>query len=257
MNSYEKDAYIEMNAWKKNMRRSPSVLNRISKGLQNRVNKIIPDKVHKVISNAIKQMTRVVLTGSRITTAKPLKPTDLKTRELEVKKKIKIYRNTATVEGALTGAGGILLGLADFPLWLTVKMKMLFEISALYGRNVNDFRERLYILYIFQLAFSSQANRKKTFQILEHWNDSHLSIPTSVDEFDWKTFQQEYRDYIDLAKLLQLVPGIGAAVGAYVNHKHTDRLGTYAMQAYRMRLDQKDNLHWIANHVVAKNIISK
>jgi hypothetical protein len=237
MNAYEKDAYLDLMVWKKKMRRSPSLVNRMSKGLQDKVNKIIPEKVHAVISKAIQHMTRAVLTGSRFTTRKPLVEADLKTRELEIKKKIKVYRNTATAEGAITGAGGILLGLADFPLWLTVKMKMLFEIAALYGRNVNDFRERLYILYIFQLTFSSQANRKKTFALMEHWNNSG-EIPASINEFDWRTFQQEYRDYIDLAKLLQLVPGIGAAVGAYVNHKHTDRLGTFAMQAYRMRMEK-------------------
>lgn len=237
MNAYEKDAYLDLTAWKKKMRRSPSLFNRMSKGLQNKVNRIIPEKVHAVISKAIKQMTRLVLTGSRFTTPKPLLQADLKTRELEIQKKIKVYRNTATAEGAITGAGGLLLGLADFPLWLTVKMKMLFEIAALYGRNVNDFRERLYILYIFQLAFSSQANRRKTFEVMENWNESD-AIPASVNQFDWQTFQQEYRDYIDLAKLFQLVPGIGAAVGAYVNHKHTDRLGVYAMQAYRMRMEK-------------------
>ena len=34
-----------------------------------------------------------------------------------------------------------------------------------------------------------------------------------LDEFDWRKFQQEYRDYIDLAKLAQLIPVIGAPVG--------------------------------------------
>jgi hypothetical protein len=46
---------------------------------------------------------------------------------------------------------------------------------------------------------------------------------------------REYRDTIDVAKLFQLVPGIGAPVGAYVNHRFTYRLGTTAMNAYRMR----------------------
>ncbi len=60
-------------------------------------------------------------------------------------------------------------------------------------------------------------------------------LPATMKEFDWRNFQQEYRDYIDLAKLLQLVPGIGAVVGAYVNHRLTGKLGKFAMQAYRMR----------------------
>ena len=56
-----------------------------------------------------------------------------------------------------------------------------------------------------------------------------------MNKFDWRSFQQEYRDFIDIAKLLQLIPGVGAAVGAYVNHKYTQKLGQTAINAYRLR----------------------
>jgi hypothetical protein len=56
-----------------------------------------------------------------------------------------------------------------------------------------------------------------------------------MDEFDWRTFQLEYRDNIDLAKLFQLVPGVGALVGFYVNHRLTYKLGVNAMNCYRIR----------------------
>jgi hypothetical protein len=70
---------------------------------------------------------------------------------------------------------------------------------------------------------------------LERWKDDVFLLPADIHQFDWRSFQQEYRDYIDIAKLLQLVPGIGAVVGAYVNHRLTEKLGQYAMNAYRMR----------------------
>jgi uncharacterized protein (DUF697 family) len=200
------------------------------------VNKIIPEKIHQVFTTTIEQMVRGVLAGSGFINPKPLHAVDLMTRELEAQHKIKVYRTTAMTEGAITGAGGILLGLADFPLWLTVKIKMLFELAAVYGYDVNDFKERLYILHIFQLTFSSQKGRQKTYAIMEGWDDYSTTLPATMKEFDWRNFQQEYRDYIDLAKLLQLVPGIGAVVGAYVNHRLTETLGRNAMQAYRMRM---------------------
>ena len=112
---------------------------------------------------------------------------------------------------------------------------MLFDIAALYGYDVKDYKERVYILHIFQLTFSSQQYRRKIFTQLKNWDTSKGELPESIKDFDWRNFQQEYRDYIDLAKLLQLIPGIGAAVGAYVNHRLTRRLGLNAMQAYRMR----------------------
>ena len=61
------------------------------------------------------------------------------------------------------------------------------------------------------------------------------SKPASIDEFDWRTFQQQYRDYIDLAKLAQLVPIIGAPVGAVVNYRLVRKRGDTAINAYRMR----------------------
>jgi hypothetical protein len=109
---------------------------------------------------------------------------------------------------------------------------MLLEIAAAYGHDVKDPGERIFILHIFQLAFSSQQHRNVVYQIILKWiNDTEVRS----EQPDWRKFQQEYRDYIDLAKLIQLIPGIGAVVGAYVNHKLTQQLGDTAMNAYRVR----------------------
>ena len=67
------------------------------------------------------------------------------------------------------------------------------------------------------------------------WEEKSKALPENINQFDWRSFQQEYRDYIDLAKLAQLVPVIGAPVGAVVNYKLIKKLGITAMNAYRMR----------------------
>lgn len=139
------------------------------------------------------------------------------------------------VEGAGTGAGGILLGLADFPLLLSIKMKFLFEAAAIYGFNTKEFEERLFILHIFQLAFSSDDIRRGTLAEIENWDARKQELV----EMDWRKFQQEYRDYIDLVKMFQLVPGIGAFVGAYANNNLLKHLGETAMNAYRLRIITK------------------
>jgi hypothetical protein len=56
---------------------------------------------------------------------------------------------------------------------------------------------------------------------------------------EWREFQQEYRDYIDFAKMLQLLPGIGAVAGAYANYNLLDQLGETARNAYRLRFIKK------------------
>jgi hypothetical protein len=235
MTEYEEKALEEMAVWQQKIKHSPVLFGGIPKKIQNRINRMIPEKVHVAFTTAIKQMTRAVIFGSGFTTATPLYDVTLEEREQKVKQRIKIYKNTAATEGAITGAGGILLGLADFPLWLTLKMKLLHEIAALYGYDVKEYKERLYLLYIFQLTFSSHGERRKVLELLEDWSQHEHKLPQNINEFDWRTFQLEYRDYIDLAKLLQLVPLIGAPVGAYVNHRLTKKLGITAMNAFRLR----------------------
>lgn len=233
---YEKTAAQELKAWKKSVQRKQPLLGMLARQLQTRINRVIPEKVHEAITTAIKQMTRAVFAGAEFTTPKVLESGSLKEREEKVNSRIKFYSRTAAAEGAVTGAGGILLGLADFPLWLTVKMKMLFEIAGLYGYDVKDFRERIYLLFIFELTFSKQGRRREIYAILKDWENYAKDLPDDINKFDWRTFQQEYRDYIDLAKLLQLVPGIGAPIGAVVNLRLTNKLGSMAKNAYRLRL---------------------
>lgn len=248
---YEDTVSGELKAWKKRMSRRPSFTNRLAKKLQTKINSVIPEKVHRAITVAIKQMTRAVSLGAEFTAPKPLLKQSFQEREDKVRQRITFYSRTAAAEGAITGAGGILLGLADFPIWLALKMKMLFEIAALYGRDVSNYKERIYLLYIFELTFSSQIHRNKIFSILENWAEYEPTLPEDINQFDWRSFQQEYRDYIDIAKLLQLVPGIGAAVGAYVNHRLTQKLGNITMNAYRMRwLEDQKKLQ--ANQLVGR-----
>ncbi|MFN2439106.1 MAG: EcsC family protein, partial [Chitinophagaceae bacterium] len=113
----------------------------------------------------------------------------------------------------------------------------------LYGYSVKDYKERIYILHIFQLAFSSQQHRKQVYLQMVDWELKKQKLPDDINEFDWRALQQEYRDYIDLAKMAQLIPGIGAVVGYVVNFRLLKKLGLTAMNAYRMRrFEEKTNL---------------
>ena len=240
---YEQVALYELKAWQKKMVRSPSIANRFSKAVQEKMNALIPEKVHKAVTTAIKAMVQGVLFGSKYVTAKPHLFESLEAQEEAVQKRITIYKHTASAEGGITGAGGFLLGLAEFPVLIGIKIKMLFDVAALYGFDVKDYRERVYILHIFQLAFSSQAHRRQVYAAMQDWDLKKEELPQEVDAFDWRSFQQEYRDYIDLAKMAQLIPGIGAVVGIVVNNRLLHKLGTYAMNAYRMRLfAQKESI---------------
>ncbi|KAA3437012.1 EcsC family protein [Rufibacter hautae] len=244
--AYEEKVLQELREWQQQMQRDPTLLNHLARGMQQKLNSYIPEKVHQAITAAIKQMIRAVLFGARHTTGNAFAHATLELQEGVVRDRIDFYKKTAAAEGGITGAGGILLGLADFPLLMGIKLKMLFDIAALYGHSVEDYRERIYLLHIFQLAFSGQQQRREVYLQMLDWETQKLHLPEDIHQFDWRTFQQEYRDYIDLAKMAQLIPIIGAPVGAVVNYKLLQKLGTTAMNAYRMRWKEQSTLNLLS-----------
>ncbi|MHC0036791.1 EcsC family protein [Pseudoneobacillus sp. C159] len=233
MKDYEQKVFDELMVWKHEIMKKPSILDRVSKQASKKVNEMIPEKVHTALTEAMKGMVHATLTGSNFTTKKTQGVgLTLFEKDERLREKLNTYRRTATIEGAGTGAAGFLVGLADFPLFLTIKMKFLFEVASIYGFDTREYQERLFLLYVFQLAFSKDEAKKNTFDIIEQWEQQR----NQMNELDWRTFQQEYRDYIDLVKLLQMVPGLGAIVGAFANYRLTEHLGETAMNAYRLRI---------------------
>ncbi|PFZ79706.1 ABC transporter-associated protein EcsC [Bacillus toyonensis] len=231
MITYEEKVIKELEQWKATFMKDSSMMTRFSKKVQTKVQQLIPAKVQKVLTETIRMMVQTISAGSNFIKPKLKETTwSLQRRDDEVHKKMDEYKKIAAAEGAGTGAGGILLGLADFPLLLGIKIKFLFDAATLYGFDTSNKEERLFILHVFQLAFSSDDHRKEIWKAIETWDTEE------ENHMDWEKFQTEYRDYIDLAKMLQLVPIIGAPVGAYANYQLLQRLGEVTMNCYRMRL---------------------
>lgn len=237
---YEEKARLELLRWERKLLKEGFFGKQYAKAIQSKINDRIPEKIHQIFTTSIKNMVYATLVGSEYTSKTiPLENVCLQERERRLQEKIKLYKKTAAVEGAGTGAGGIFLGMVDFPLLLSIKMKFLFEAASLYGYDVKDYRERLFILYLFQLAFSSDQKKKEVYEKVKQWEDVKAQLPDKnvyLEEIDWKSFQLEYRDHIDLVKLLQLIPGFGAIVGALANYHFLEVLGETAKNGYRSRV---------------------
>lgn len=70
--AYGDQARVELAAWLVRMAKGPSLLDRASRGVQGRINRAIPEKVHGAVTAVIEKMTRAIVAGSDLTTAKPL-----------------------------------------------------------------------------------------------------------------------------------------------------------------------------------------
>lgn len=71
------------------------------------------------------------------------------------------YKKIAAAEGAGTGAGGILLGLADFPLLLSIKIKFLFDAATIYGFDTSKEEERLLFFMSSNLLFQAMTTAER------------------------------------------------------------------------------------------------
>jgi len=233
---YAKQVQIELAFWQHRMTKPEPKYSVWAKRVQTRLNNMIPEKAHQAITFAIEKMVKGVLFGAQYTVPPNKEDRSFQLQEAYAKRLVETYKKAASVEGAVTGAGGILMGIADFPALLAIKMKLLFDLAATYGFDVKQYKERLFLLTVFQLAFSSHQHRAEVYERVVNWVAYAENLPDDVDHFDWRTFQLEYRDYIDLAKMAQLIPVIGAVVGAVVNYRLTEQLGTTAINACRMRL---------------------
>ena len=225
-------------AWRARRLTRPGLWGKATRGAQDRINRIIPERVHAIVTAGVEAMTKGILFGSDLIQTRPVADGSLAAREQRARAAIRTYRNPAGVEGGVAGAGGFVLAAADFPALMAIKVRMLGDVVGAYGWGGDTVRERLFLLHIFHLAFASAKRRPEALAELERWI-AGVDQPEAITEYDWRRFQIEYRDYIDLAKLAQLIPVVGAPIGAMVNWRLVDRLGETAMMACRMR--------WLAN----------
>lgn len=224
----------ELEAWRARVLKRPGLWDKASRAAQDSINRAIPERVHAVVTSGVEAMTKGILTGSEVLRARPPAGGSLAAREAKAQAIIRACRNAASVEGGVAGAGGFLLAAADFPALMAIKVRMLADIVAVYGWGGGAAAERLFLLHIFHLAFASAKRRPEALKALEDWI-AGMNQPDGVADYDWRRFQQEYRDYIDLAKMAQLIPVVGAPIGTVVNWRLVERLGETAVMACRLR----------------------
>ncbi len=230
--SYERKVMQDLAIWEKKLLAKPSRMERMSKNAQNFISAKLPKKIKDAFRLSVKGMVEGVLAGSSYVPKKEYGHDTLAEMDEAAERTLEAYRRTAVVEGAGTGFGGGVIALADFPLLLSIKVNYLYALSRIYGYNPKELSERIFILLVFQLAFSSVEKKKELLPIILNWEKEK----EQYQNIDWDSFQQEYRDAIDFVKMFQLIPGFGAAVGAYANHQLLDQLGETAQNAFRIRV---------------------
>jgi hypothetical protein len=231
--------YEALQVWLKKESREANRVQKLTDRFQKYVQGFIPDKIQEAITKGMEGFTRLVMTGSGIKLPKTDAHLSLDQRELLAQKEIENAVHLGMISGAGTSAGGIITSLMDLPILMSFKIKLIFEIGSHFGYDLKDPKERYFAMLIFREAFSNATLKKQHLQALIEFESRRETLENPLETIDWKGFQQEYRDYIDLAKLLQIIPGIGIVIGAGVNRQLLLHLGETAINAYRLRYFQK------------------
>lgn len=224
--------------WEKKSLKKPGVLERTAKKVGDKINAVIPQKVQDTITAAVRTIIRTSLFGAEYTPRRSVQRQALDAADDAAAKVISLYQKVATAEGAGTGAGGFMLAMVDFPALIAIKMKLLFELAHVYGYDTNRFAERIFVLKLFQFAFSGADKRVLLLQEFKQWHDFKAQWSGEreyYEKLDWEEFQKEYRDAIDFKKMLTLIPGVGAVTGAWANYSIVEELGEHAMNVFRLR----------------------
>jgi len=231
-NLYHQTVKKELENWQAQLQKKPSIVNNFSKNVQGKIQNLVPEKAQTLITIAVKNMVETILTASSMFTETVVteKPT-LSESDFLVERAYKTYYKVAMAQGIGFGMGGVLINLADLPALLSIKVKFLFDCAKLYGFDIEEKSERLFMLYIFQLAFCGDEHKKKILPVILNWQAQQQNA-----QMNWRAMQIEYREYLDLAKILQLVPVIGAAAGGVANHNLMQKLKITAMNCYRWRI---------------------
>lgn len=236
---YEINIQKELALWEKDILSSSGFLEKLSRRVQKKVDSLIPEKIHKTMAGALEMAVNSVLTGIKlipVNTEKleKAKGQSLAQQDREADRIISTYRKIGAAGGAGTGSGGIMMMALDYPALISLKLKMLQELAQAYGHNIREQEERLFLLKVYFLAFSGDMARIKVYREIKNWSPEN-KCGDGGDFGDWREFYSEYKESIEFKKMLQIVPGLGAVVGAWANYSFIDELGRNAKNSYRLR----------------------
>ena len=245
MKKYERRVCLALQKWQMEMcQYRPSLLQQWSLQWQQKIDNLIPKKIHTAMANGVRIGISSFLQGLSLIPVGQKKlfgkyATLEKIDEVYVRTLDK-YKTLSAAEGAGTGAGGLVLSAIDFPALISIKLKFLQEVAVLYGFDIKNITERVFLLKVFQLAYASPEHRRAVYEEVKSWDEtSPKKRQTVAQSISWHDFYLDYKEHIEFRKMLQILPGIGAVIGAWANHSLLDELGETAQSAYRLRYLQR------------------
>lgn len=163
---------------------------------------------------------------------------NLKKIDKSANKKSLINKSITVIEGSGLGLLGI--GLPDIPLYISVILKSIYEISLSYGFDYSSDNERAYILTLISSAVTKGEERKHYFNQLDLMASQIDTLNTpdyDIDQILTDT-SSKLSTYMLTAKFIQGLPIIGV-IGGATNLLTLQDITQIAKLKYKKRYLQK------------------
>ncbi|MBU8788210.1 MULTISPECIES: EcsC family protein [Bacillus] len=144
--------------------------------------------------------------------------------------------NTAVVQGATTGVGGLFTLAIDIPAILGLSLKTLQDIAVSYGYDPKDKTERMFIIKCLQLSAADIVGKKAIIGELSQYHKQPGARQNMISQIQgWREVVYTYRDSFGWKKLFQMVPVAGILFGAVTNRSMISGVAEAGMMMYKKR----------------------
>jgi hypothetical protein len=237
LTAYESQQVREIAAWKsKPPNAFAELFKRITLAGSNLIERIIPDRAVEVAIEKLYTASEMLASREDIMREagvhdlaelrkKPLEDCDALALRIGASSRI-----WATIEGAATGAGGVLTTLIDVPLLFVISLRTIMKIGHSYGYPLDEEADRSFVLGIMIAALSGSLETKQ----------DRLKELREIEELLLEETQEEIIAEEAFALLFQLeifeeVPGLGALSGALLNLGFIHRVDNTARRVFQER----------------------
>jgi hypothetical protein len=255
---YEAEQVEQIACWKSTPPNPISELFKtITTSITDRVEKLMPDKlVIAAFEAAYKTSERLAGEKDIVRRAGVKQLAELTKKPLEecdrlAQQEGALALTLATVEGAVTGAGGIVTTLLDVPLLFVLSIRTILRIGHCYGYSLDHPRDEKFVLGVLITATSGslamRRNRLDRLRAIEHWVVEETQEDILADEALSVLFQLE---------IFEGVPGVGLISGALLNLAFMRRVDITARRVFQERwLEANGKVHAIKPaHVHARHL---
>ena len=158
------------------------------------------------------------------------------------KRHLKQAKNLATVQGGVTGLGGLPGILADIPSLYFLVFRMSHQVAYTLGFPAESAAEKMYLLQVVNVGHHLEARDRRCALLELDELEAQLSRKSSTEDLQRtmlaKSIQllaRKLASNLIHRKAAQSVALVGGAVGAVLNRQLADDVGQAAFHAYRRR----------------------